>query len=68
MDKETQKKALKALERQQTQYRRQNDYISKNFDRVTVTLPKGTKQEILNRGETVNGLINRLVKDYLSSI
>lgn len=68
MDKETQKKALKALKRQQTQYKRQNDYISKNFDRVTVTLPKGTKQEILNRGETVNGLINRLVKNYLSSI
>ena len=65
MDKETQKKALEALERQQRQWKRQNDYIKNNYERVTVTLPKGSKDAIAQTGESVNGLINRLVADYL---
>jgi hypothetical protein len=42
-------------------YKRQNKYIAENYDRVSLTLPKGTKQRITTKGETVNGFINRLV-------
>ena len=65
MNKETKEKALKALERQEKQYKRQNNFIKESYDRVSVTLPKGTKERIKERGETVNGLINRLVKGFL---
>ena len=47
MDKKTQEKALQALARQEKQYKRQNDYIKNTFDRVSVTLPKGTKEKIV---------------------
>ena len=66
MDKELEKRALKALERQTAQYKRQNEFIKDNYDRQTVTLPKGTKEKIKARGETVNGLVNRLIKEYLN--
>ena len=52
------KQAKKTL---QKQYARQNNYIKESYDRVSVTLPKGTKDKIIARGETVNGFINRLV-------
>lgn len=65
MDKELEKRALKALEKQTAQYKRQNEYIKNNYERQTVTLPKGTKDKIRAKGETVNGLINRLLKEYL---
>lgn len=65
MDKDIEKRALQALERQEKQYKRQNEYIKSAFDRVSVTLPKGTKEKILARGESVNGYINRLVADDL---
>ena len=68
MDKKTQEKALQALARQEKQYKRQNDYIKNTFDRVSVTLPKGTKEKIIASGDSVNGLINRLVKEYLEKI
>ena len=42
-------------------YKRQNKYIAENYDRVSLTLPKGTKQRITSKGETVNGFINRIV-------
>ena len=44
-----------------------NEKIKENYDRISVTLPKGTKQQIIDKGETVNGLINRLVKEYLEN-
>lgn len=43
------------------QYKRQNEYIKDNYDRVSVTLPKGTKDRIKALGLTVNGIINDLV-------
>lgn len=48
-------------------YKKQNEKIKENYDRISVTLPKGTKQQIIDKGETVNGLINRLVKEYLEN-
>ena len=65
MDKETEKKALAALERQKKQYQRQNNYIKENFERVSVTLPKGTRERIKATGQTVNGFINKVVLDNL---
>ena len=67
MDKETEQRALKALEQQRKRYKYQNDYIKDSYDRVSVTLPKGTKNRITETGETVNGLINRLVREYLEN-
>lgn len=45
----------------QKQYNRQNEFIKNNYDRISVTLPKGTKERIAATGESVNGFINRLV-------
>ncbi len=38
------KEAIKRVERQQKRIKRQNEHIKENDDRVSVTLPKGTKQ------------------------
>lgn len=59
----TEKEAVKRLEKQ---YKRQNQYIKDTYDRISVTLPKGTKERIKATGNTVNGLINALVLDYLT--
>lgn len=60
MDEKSAKKTL------QKQYKRQNNYIKENFDRVTVTLPKGTKNRILNTGESLNGFVNSAVSALLA--
>ena len=56
------KEAKKRLE---NQYKRQNQHIKDNYDRVSITLPKGTKERIQARGESLNGYINRLVAEDL---
>lgn len=50
------------------QYKRQNEYIKDNYDRVSVTLPKGTKDRIKALGLTVNGIINDLVLSELERL
>ena len=50
-----------AIERLEKQYKRQNEHIKENYDRVSITLPKGTKQRIKDTGESINGFICRLV-------
>ncbi|MBR1931680.1 MAG: hypothetical protein IJ833_09475 [Lachnospiraceae bacterium] len=52
------KKAKVHLEKQ---YKRQNEHIKEKYDRISITLPKGTKERIKAKGETVNGYITRLV-------
>lgn len=43
-----------------------NKYMKNNYDRVNLTIPKGKKDIIqayaTARGESVNGLINRLLR------
>ena len=56
------KDAQKRLEKQ---YKRQNEYIKNAYDRISVTLPKGTKERIKATGESVNGYITRLVLEDL---
>lgn len=58
------KEAIKTL---QKQYKRQNEYIKNKYDRVSITLPAGTKDQIKAKGETVNGLINKLVLEWLEN-
>lgn len=48
------------------QYKRQNEHIKENYDRISITLPKGTKDIIKAKGETVNAYINRLVSEDLN--
>ena len=55
-DKEKQK-----LDRLNERYKRQNKSIGEKYDRVSATLPKGTKKRIEALGLTVNGFINDLV-------
>lgn len=42
-----------------------NRYIAKNYDRINVTIPKGTKEKIKEaaerNGESVNAYIARLI-------
>ena len=42
-----------------------NKYVKNNYDRVTVTMPKGKKETIqahaAAQGESVNGFINRAI-------
>ena len=62
MDRELREKAVKALERQEKQYKRQNKHIAEHYDRVSVTLPKGYKDIITGAGFSINGYIKELVK------
>ena len=57
-----------AIERLEKQYKRQNEHIKENYDRVSVTLPKGTKERIKATGESINGFICRLVSDELDRL
>ena len=56
------KEARKRLEKQ---YKRQNEHIKENYDRVSITLPKGTKDRIKSTGESINAYISRLVLEDL---
>lgn len=47
-----------------------NKYMSKAYDRLNILVPKGKKDEIqlfaAKRGESVNGMINRLINAEMS--
>jgi hypothetical protein len=47
------------------QYKRQNEHIRNNYDRVSITLPKGTKERILQKEDSINGYVNRLIMQDL---
>ena len=58
-----------ALETLQKQYARQNEYIKNNYDRISVTFPKGTKERIKAVGaDSVNSFIVSLVLDTLEKL
>ena len=54
-------KEKQKLEKLNTRYKKQNEAIKEKYDRVSVTLPKGTKKRIQAQGLTVNGFVNQLV-------
>lgn len=61
----TGKEAQRRLEKQ---YKRQNEHIKNNYDRVSLTLPKGTAERIKAQGMTINGYINKLVLEDLEKL
>lgn len=66
LDKETEEKALQALERQRKQYARQNKFIAENYERQTVVFPKGTKQALTDKGvKSINKFLNEYVDSFL---
>lgn len=59
---EVKEKSKKELQEYLTKrYKKQNNKIKETYDRISVTLPKGTKERIKLQGESINGYINRLV-------
>ena len=60
-------KEKQKLEKLNARYKKQNEAIKEKYDRVSVTLPKGTKERIQAKGETVNGFITKLVLSALDS-
>lgn len=57
----------KKLENYNARLKKQNQAIKENYDRISCTLPKGTKEKIIQSGNTVNGLVNKLVVEYLDN-
>lgn len=49
--------------------RANNKYNSKTYDRISLVVPKGYKEKIqtyaLEHGESINGLINRLIENEI---
>ena len=47
----------------------QNNYISRTYDRVNLTLPKGKKESLQShaaaRGESLNGFVNRAIDEAI---
>ena len=54
-------KEKQKLDNLNKRYKKQNEAIANKYDRVSATLPKGTKKRIDALGLSVNGLINSLV-------
>lgn len=52
---------MKALENYKRRVKAQNERIKESYDRISVTLPKGTKERIQAQGLTINGFVNQLV-------
>ena len=59
-------KEKEQLEKLKIRYKKQNDKIKNNYDRISVTLPKGMKEEIKTKtGKSINALVNELLKREL---
>lgn len=61
---EMSEKDIEQLERMRRRIKRQNEHIKSNYDRITCTVPIGTKERIAAAGESINGLVNRLLAQY----
>ena len=51
----------KMIENYKSRVKRQNEKAKENYDRISVMLPKGTKDRIQAQGLTINGFVNELV-------
>ena len=61
-------KEKQKLEKLNARYKKQNEAIKEKYDRVSVTLPKGTKERIQAQGLTINGFVNQLVLEKLDEL
>lgn len=50
----------KAIETLKKQYKRQNDYVKNNYERISVVFDKGTKERI--RAACPDGSLNDFIK------
>lgn len=58
----------KMIENYKSRVKRQNEKAKENYDRISVMLPKGTKDRIKAQGLTINGFVNQLVLDKLDEL
>lgn len=58
----------KMIENYKSRVKRQNEKAKENYDRISVMLPKGTKDRIQAQGLTINGFVNQLVLDKLNEL
>lgn len=58
----------KMIEKYKSRVKRQNEKAKENYDRISVMLPKGTKDRIQAQGLTINGFVNQLVLDKLDEL
>lgn len=59
---------IEMLEKYKQRIKRQNEKIKQDYDRASVTLPKGTKDRIQALGYTVNGFLNIIVLAELQKL
>ena len=59
---------IEMLEKYKQRIKRQNEKIKQDYDRASVTLPKGTKARIQALGYTVNGFLNSIVLAELEKL
>lgn len=59
---------IEMLEKYKQRIKRQNEKIKQDYDRASVTLPKGTKDRIQALGYTVNGFLNSVVLAELEKL
>lgn len=58
----------KMIENYKSRVKRQNEKAKENYDRISVMLPKGTKDRIQAQGLTINGFVNQLVLENLDEL
>ena len=58
----------KIIENYKKRIKRQNEKAKENYDRISVMLPKGTKDRIQAQGLTINGFVNQLVLEKLDEL
>lgn len=56
------------IENYKSRVKRQNEKAKENYDRISVMLPKGTKDRIQAQGLTINGFVNQLVLEKLDEL
>lgn len=54
-----------AKKRLKKQYSYNTAYVKENYDRISVTAPKGTRDRIKATGRTANGIITELLLNWL---
>ena len=58
----------KMIQNYKSRVKRQNEKAKENYDRISVMLPKGTKDRIQAQGLTINGFVNQLVLEKLDEL
>lgn len=62
---------MQATQKERSDYlkeriRKQNIEAKKKWASITCRIPIESKEEILKRGETINGLVNKLIAEWIS--